>query len=107
MTKTIHARGEVYQGEGWYTFRVWDKTTNDWAIPEMPNAWWVESASDYDDRSYWPVYDKCEHEVIADYYGNDTLPNDPNIRPAGPYLSDPVIRKALHERDFSKDEGDE
>ena len=67
-----------YQGEGWYTFRVWIHTdgrytVEDWASPEKPEAVWIENFGQWAEGVITEGYP--ERETIADYYGAGEWPD--------------------------------
>lgn len=66
----------AWQGEGWYTFNLWDTERNDWVSPERPEAVWVENEDDFKQFS---MVDVEWHKCVSEYLGSDDLPDDKGV----------------------------
>ena len=67
-----------WEGEGWYTFRVWIHTNGiftveDWKSPEAPKARWIENIDEYGNSVLTPGWP--ERTTIVDYYGAEKWPD--------------------------------
>lgn len=76
-----------YQGEGWYTFRLWNNETNEWGWAGCTPAVWVEDEYEFRKNTTISRYKEVNGEVVlvenegveiaAYYYGDGEVPNAP------------------------------
>lgn len=68
-----------YQGEGWYTFDLWNNDMNDWEWAKTPPAVWIENENEFEQNAS-VVSCKLENaclEFDTCYYGDGEIPNAP------------------------------
>lgn len=66
---------DKWQGEGWYTERVWvhmdgSYAVDNWENPEAPEAFWAESELDFREPGEG-------EELVVEYLGDGAFPNEP------------------------------
>ena len=62
-----------WQGEGWYTVRMWRTDNNCWDSPEQPDAYWYEGKDEFDEACRAPE----GFEAVMEYFGDGTYPDEP------------------------------